>query len=199
MSQQLADLNKRLPPEACLPPAKPVGRSVRYERQLAVRPSTPHTITLQPSSFRNLRLPKRLRVIYFLARTRLAQRLIMVLATPAPPCSLEGQDSHSLGVPLCLWNGGCSSGGTHRALPAQTWVVSEEISLSVGHQVEDSSLLSDRGLLDLVLWDTATCVATIFSWVWFSGCCIACKQQKMVAKINRQQQHLSQGAEGRGE
>lgn len=37
----------------------------------------PHTITLQPSSFRNLRLPKRLRVIYFLARTRLAQRLIM--------------------------------------------------------------------------------------------------------------------------
>lgn len=43
----------------------------------------PHTITLQPSSFRNLRLPKRLRVIYFLARTRLAQRLIMVPATPA--------------------------------------------------------------------------------------------------------------------
>ncbi|NXL99467.1 SCAP protein, partial [Tyrannus savana] len=37
----------------------------------------PHTITLQPSSLRNLRLPKRLRVIYFFARTRLAQRLIM--------------------------------------------------------------------------------------------------------------------------
>ncbi|KAM5292999.1 sterol regulatory element-binding protein cleavage-activating protein [Ctenodactylus gundi] len=74
---ELADLNKRLPPEACLPPAKPVGRPVRHERQLPVRPSTPHTITLQPSSFRNLRLPKRLRVIYFLARTRLAQRLIM--------------------------------------------------------------------------------------------------------------------------
>uniref|UniRef100_A0A8D0JPM4 Sterol regulatory element-binding protein cleavage-activating protein n=1 Tax=Sus scrofa TaxID=9823 RepID=A0A8D0JPM4_PIG len=74
---ELADLNKRLPPEACLPPAKPVGRSARFERQLAVRPATPHTITLQPSSFRNLRLPKRLRVIYFLARTRLAQRLIM--------------------------------------------------------------------------------------------------------------------------
>ncbi|XP_032723788.1 sterol regulatory element-binding protein cleavage-activating protein isoform X2 [Lontra canadensis] len=74
---ELADLNKRLPPEACLPPAKPVGRPARFERQLAVRPSTPHTITLQPSSFRNLRLPKRLRVIYFLARTRLAQRLIM--------------------------------------------------------------------------------------------------------------------------
>uniref|UniRef100_A0A671ERI7 Sterol regulatory element-binding protein cleavage-activating protein n=1 Tax=Rhinolophus ferrumequinum TaxID=59479 RepID=A0A671ERI7_RHIFE len=74
---ELADLNKRLPPEACLPPAKPVGRPVRLERQLAVRPSTPHTITLQPSSFRNLRLPKRLRVVYFLARTRLAQRLIM--------------------------------------------------------------------------------------------------------------------------
>uniref|UniRef100_A0A8C2VZ86 Sterol regulatory element-binding protein cleavage-activating protein n=1 Tax=Chinchilla lanigera TaxID=34839 RepID=A0A8C2VZ86_CHILA len=74
---ELADLNKRLPPEACLPPAKPVGRPARYERQLAARPSTPHTITLQPSSFRNLRLPKRLRVVYFLARTRLAQRLIM--------------------------------------------------------------------------------------------------------------------------
>uniref|UniRef100_A0A8C3XB67 Sterol regulatory element-binding protein cleavage-activating protein n=1 Tax=Catagonus wagneri TaxID=51154 RepID=A0A8C3XB67_9CETA len=74
---ELADLNKRLPPEACLPPAKPVGRSARFERQLAVRPATPHTITLQPSSFRNLRLPKRLRVVYFLARTRLAQRLIM--------------------------------------------------------------------------------------------------------------------------
>uniref|UniRef100_A0A2I3HUJ3 Sterol regulatory element-binding protein cleavage-activating protein n=1 Tax=Nomascus leucogenys TaxID=61853 RepID=A0A2I3HUJ3_NOMLE len=69
---ELADLNKRLPPEACLPSAKPVGQPTRYERQLAVRPSTPHTITLQPSSFRNLRLPKRLRV-----------RLIMVPATPA--------------------------------------------------------------------------------------------------------------------
>ncbi|XP_043832976.1 sterol regulatory element-binding protein cleavage-activating protein [Dromiciops gliroides] len=75
---ELADLNKRLPPEVCLHPAKPAGRGHRYERQLAMRPSTPHTITLQPSSFRNLRLPKRLRVIYFLARTRLAQRLIMV-------------------------------------------------------------------------------------------------------------------------
>lgn len=75
---QLADLNKRLPAEACLPPAKPVSRSQRYERQPAMRPATPHTITLQPSSFRNLRLPKRLRVIYFFARTRLAQRLIMV-------------------------------------------------------------------------------------------------------------------------
>ncbi|NWW87622.1 SCAP protein, partial [Rhynochetos jubatus] len=74
---ELADLNKRLPAEACLPPAKPVSRSQRYERQPAMRPATPHTITLQPSSFRNLRLPKRLRVIYFFARTRLAQRLIM--------------------------------------------------------------------------------------------------------------------------
>lgn len=52
-----------------------------------MRPATPHTITLQPSSFRNLRLPKRLRVIYFLARTRLAQRLIMV-PSPAQPCAL---------------------------------------------------------------------------------------------------------------
>ncbi|XP_021237803.1 sterol regulatory element-binding protein cleavage-activating protein [Numida meleagris] len=74
---ELADLNKRLPAEACLPPAKPASRSQRYERQPALRPATPHTITLQPSSFRNLRLPKRLRVIYFFARTRLAQRLIM--------------------------------------------------------------------------------------------------------------------------
>ncbi|XP_010017192.1 PREDICTED: sterol regulatory element-binding protein cleavage-activating protein, partial [Nestor notabilis] len=74
---ELADLNKRLPAEACLPPAKPVSRSQRYERQPAMRPATPHTITLQTSSFRNLRLPKRLRVIYFFARTRLAQRLIM--------------------------------------------------------------------------------------------------------------------------
>ncbi|XP_030743458.1 sterol regulatory element-binding protein cleavage-activating protein isoform X2 [Echinops telfairi] len=74
---ELADLNKRLPPEACLPHAKPLGRTARHERSSALRPSTPHTITLQPSSFRNLRLPKRLRVVYFLARTRLAQRLIM--------------------------------------------------------------------------------------------------------------------------
>lgn len=88
MPRQLADLNKRPPPEACLPPAKPVGRPARFERQLAVRPSTPHTITLQPSSFRNLRLPKRLRVVYFLARTRLAQRLIMVPAA-LPPCILH--------------------------------------------------------------------------------------------------------------
>uniref|UniRef100_A0A8C3RWR2 Sterol regulatory element-binding protein cleavage-activating protein n=1 Tax=Chelydra serpentina TaxID=8475 RepID=A0A8C3RWR2_CHESE len=74
---ELADLNKRLPAEACMPSAKPVSRSQTYERQPAMRPATPHTITLQPSSFRNLRLPKRLRVIYFFARTRLAQRLIM--------------------------------------------------------------------------------------------------------------------------
>ncbi|ELV09689.1 Sterol regulatory element-binding protein cleavage-activating protein [Tupaia chinensis] len=53
------------------------GQPYLSERRLAIRPSTPHTVTLQPSSFRNLRLPKRLRVIYFLARTRLAQRLIM--------------------------------------------------------------------------------------------------------------------------
>ncbi|NWW83370.1 SCAP protein, partial [Climacteris rufus] len=48
-------------------------------RPAALRPAphTPHTITLQPSSLRNLRLPKRLRLIYFFARTRLAQRLIM--------------------------------------------------------------------------------------------------------------------------
>ncbi|NXC08629.1 SCAP protein, partial [Orthonyx spaldingii] len=72
---ELADLNKRLPPESCLAPAKAPCRA----RAPALRPAapTPHTITLQPSSLRNLRLPKRLRVIYFFARTRLAQRLIM--------------------------------------------------------------------------------------------------------------------------
>ncbi|XP_063781345.1 sterol regulatory element-binding protein cleavage-activating protein [Pseudophryne corroboree] len=69
----LADLNKRMPAEACMLPAK--SRTPRYERQQALRPNTPHTITLQP--FRNLRLPKRLRLIYFFARTRLAQRIIM--------------------------------------------------------------------------------------------------------------------------
>lgn len=63
-----------------------------------MRPTTPHTITLQPSSFRNLRLPKRLRVIYFLARTRLAQRLIMVPITPVLPC--RGQHSDPRGGPL---------------------------------------------------------------------------------------------------
>ncbi|NXB94414.1 SCAP protein, partial [Vidua chalybeata] len=71
---ELADLNKRLPAESCL--AKAPCRA----RPAALRPAaphTPHTITLQPSSLRNLRLPKRLRVIYFFARTRLAQRLIM--------------------------------------------------------------------------------------------------------------------------
>ncbi|NXM67623.1 SCAP protein, partial [Serilophus lunatus] len=71
---ELADLNKRVPPESCLPPGKPPGRA---RPAPALRPATPHTITLQPSSLRNLRLPKRLRVIYFFARTRLAQRLIM--------------------------------------------------------------------------------------------------------------------------
>ncbi|NXR87442.1 SCAP protein, partial [Hypocryptadius cinnamomeus] len=70
---ELADLNKRLPPESCL--AKAACRA-RAALRPAV-PHTPHTITLQPSSLRNLRLPKRLRVIYFFARTRLAQRLIM--------------------------------------------------------------------------------------------------------------------------
>ncbi|MBN3284069.1 SCAP protein, partial [Polyodon spathula] len=80
---ELADLNRRLPAEACLASPKPSSlcpreaQQQRYERPPPLRPSTAHTITLQPSSFRNLRLPKRLRVIYFLARTRLAQRIIM--------------------------------------------------------------------------------------------------------------------------
>ncbi|XP_075684009.1 sterol regulatory element-binding protein cleavage-activating protein [Rhinoderma darwinii] len=72
---ELADLNKRMPAEACMPPSKPMSRIPKYERPQALRPNTPHTITLQP--FRNLRLPKRLRLIYFFARTRLAQRIIM--------------------------------------------------------------------------------------------------------------------------
>lgn len=73
---QLADLNRRLPAEAGMPPSKP-GPLRPRETPPPPRPS-PHTITLQPPAFRNLRLPKRLRVVYFLARTRLAQRIIMV-------------------------------------------------------------------------------------------------------------------------
>ncbi|XP_038664786.1 sterol regulatory element-binding protein cleavage-activating protein isoform X2 [Scyliorhinus canicula] len=83
---ELADLNRRLPAEAVqqipdhlrLPRSKSVAKQQRYEHQPTIRPSAPYTISLQTSSFRNLRLPKRLRVIYFLARTRLAQRIIMV-------------------------------------------------------------------------------------------------------------------------
>uniref|UniRef100_A0A8D3CRL0 Sterol regulatory element-binding protein cleavage-activating protein n=1 Tax=Scophthalmus maximus TaxID=52904 RepID=A0A8D3CRL0_SCOMX len=73
---ELADLNRRLPAEAGLPPPKP-GLLRPREVPPPPRPS-PHTITLQTPAFRNLRLPKRLRVVYFLARTRLAQRIIMV-------------------------------------------------------------------------------------------------------------------------
>ncbi|XP_016313776.1 sterol regulatory element-binding protein cleavage-activating protein-like [Sinocyclocheilus anshuiensis] len=73
---ELADLNRRLPAEAGMPPPKP-GPLRPRETPPPPRPS-PHTITLQAPAFRNLRLPKRLRVVYFLARTRLAQRIIMV-------------------------------------------------------------------------------------------------------------------------
>ncbi|KAG7469855.1 hypothetical protein MATL_G00133120 [Megalops atlanticus] len=73
---ELADLNRRLPAEAVMPPPKP-GPLRPRETPPPPRPS-PHTITLQTPAFRNLRLPKRLRVVYFLARTRLAQRIIMV-------------------------------------------------------------------------------------------------------------------------
>ncbi|XP_027142578.1 sterol regulatory element-binding protein cleavage-activating protein isoform X2 [Larimichthys crocea] len=73
---ELADLNRRLPAEAGLPPPKP-GPLRPREVPPPPRPS-PHTITLQTPAFRNLRVPKRLRVVYFLARTRLAQRIIMV-------------------------------------------------------------------------------------------------------------------------
>ncbi|XP_063054727.1 sterol regulatory element-binding protein cleavage-activating protein isoform X2 [Engraulis encrasicolus] len=73
---ELADLNRRLPAEAGMPPPKP-GPLRPRETPPPPRPS-PHTITLQTPAFRNLRLPKRLRVVYFLARTRLAQRIIMI-------------------------------------------------------------------------------------------------------------------------
>uniref|UniRef100_A0A6Q2YR78 Sterol regulatory element-binding protein cleavage-activating protein n=1 Tax=Esox lucius TaxID=8010 RepID=A0A6Q2YR78_ESOLU len=72
---ELADLNRRLPAEAGMLPPKP-GPLRPREVPPPPRPS-PHTITLQTPAFRNLRLPKRLRVVYFLARTRLAQRVIM--------------------------------------------------------------------------------------------------------------------------
>ncbi|XP_039920301.1 sterol regulatory element-binding protein cleavage-activating protein isoform X2 [Hirundo rustica] len=74
---ELADLNKRLPAESCLAKAPCRARPPALRPAAPHAPHTPHTITLQPSSLRNLRLPKRLRVIYFFARTRLAQRLIM--------------------------------------------------------------------------------------------------------------------------
>ncbi|XP_064502824.1 sterol regulatory element-binding protein cleavage-activating protein [Pseudopipra pipra] len=72
---ELADLNRRVPPESILPPGKAPCRPRAPPARASA--SSPHTITLQPSSLRNLRLPKRLRLIYFFARTRLAQRLIM--------------------------------------------------------------------------------------------------------------------------
>ncbi|XP_039243278.1 sterol regulatory element-binding protein cleavage-activating protein [Pipra filicauda] len=72
---ELADLNRRVPPESILPPGKAPGRPRAPPARASA--ASPHTITLQPSSLRNLRLPKRLRLIYFFARTRLAQRLIM--------------------------------------------------------------------------------------------------------------------------
>ncbi|XP_041104077.1 sterol regulatory element-binding protein cleavage-activating protein-like isoform X2 [Polyodon spathula] len=77
---ELTDLNRCFPAEACLAPPKPSPlrpREAHQQQYKRLRPVTPYTITLQPSSFRNLTLPKRLRVIYFLARTRLAQRIIM--------------------------------------------------------------------------------------------------------------------------
>lgn len=83
----MADLNRRLPAEAGLPPTKP-GPLRPREVPPPPRPS-PHTITLQTPAFRNLRLPKRLRVVYFLARTRLAQRIIMVRRSPEQKCMIN--------------------------------------------------------------------------------------------------------------
>lgn len=70
-----------------MPPPKP-GPLRHREAPPPPRPS-PHTITLQAPAFRNLRLPKRLRVIYFLARTRLAQRIIMVRRICSAVCETD--------------------------------------------------------------------------------------------------------------
>uniref|UniRef100_A0A2I3GIS3 SREBF chaperone n=1 Tax=Nomascus leucogenys TaxID=61853 RepID=A0A2I3GIS3_NOMLE len=121
---ELADLNKRLPPEACLPSAKPVGQPTRYERQLAVRPSTPHTITLQPSSFRNLRLPKRLRVC--LASTGACTCWALGSGTQGPrwgagPWRRHAVQSGSAG-PGCGHRAGAAAAlPLPRAVPTQLW------------------------------------------------------------------------------
>ncbi|XP_017692314.1 PREDICTED: sterol regulatory element-binding protein cleavage-activating protein [Lepidothrix coronata] len=98
---ELADLNRRVPPESILPPGKPPCRPRAPPARASA--ASPHTITLQPSSLRNLRLPKRLRVIYFFARTRLAQRLIMsdhlyISILPAIPVTLYLNPQEALEV-----------------------------------------------------------------------------------------------------
>ncbi|XP_061633905.1 sterol regulatory element-binding protein cleavage-activating protein isoform X6 [Phyllopteryx taeniolatus] len=72
---ELMDLHGHIRTEDRLPAPKPSPLRTRTA-PAAPRP-LPHTITLQPPT-RNLRPPKRLRLVYFLARTRLAQRIIMV-------------------------------------------------------------------------------------------------------------------------
>nr|XP_009937862.1 PREDICTED: sterol regulatory element-binding protein cleavage-activating protein [Opisthocomus hoazin] len=54
-----------------------IKHTLRFSPSKQKRPSCKSSRALFPASFRTLPLPKRLRVIYFFARTRLAQRLIM--------------------------------------------------------------------------------------------------------------------------
>ncbi|XP_077453989.1 sterol regulatory element-binding protein cleavage-activating protein [Stigmatopora argus] len=73
---ELVDLHGHMRTDDGLDGAKPPA----LMRARAPRPPPrplPHTITLQTTG-RNLRPPKRLRLFYFWARTRLAQRIIMV-------------------------------------------------------------------------------------------------------------------------
>ncbi|XP_057691011.1 sterol regulatory element-binding protein cleavage-activating protein isoform X1 [Corythoichthys intestinalis] len=72
---ELVDLHGHMRTEESLATTKPPPMRTRTPRP-PPRP-LPHTITLQTPA-RNLRPPKRLRLVYFLARTRLAQRIIMV-------------------------------------------------------------------------------------------------------------------------
>uniref|UniRef100_A0A3Q2YY30 Sterol regulatory element-binding protein cleavage-activating protein n=1 Tax=Hippocampus comes TaxID=109280 RepID=A0A3Q2YY30_HIPCM len=72
---ELVDLHGHMRTEDSLPATKPSPLRTRSAPP-PPRP-LPHTITLQTPA-RNLRPPKRLRLVYFLARTRLAQRIIMV-------------------------------------------------------------------------------------------------------------------------
>nr|XP_049585255.1 sterol regulatory element-binding protein cleavage-activating protein isoform X2 [Syngnathus scovelli] len=72
---ELVDLHGHMRTEDRLPAPKP--SPLRSRSAPSPPRPLPHTITLQTST-RNLRPPKRLRLVYFLARTRLAQRIIMV-------------------------------------------------------------------------------------------------------------------------
>ncbi|XP_075922338.1 sterol regulatory element-binding protein cleavage-activating protein isoform X2 [Petromyzon marinus] len=87
---ELSDLHKhplRGPPEALhvpvpAPAPRPRSKAPRGPAEARTGPqppvSFPYSISLPPPSLRTLRLPRRLRVVYFFARTRLAQRVIML-------------------------------------------------------------------------------------------------------------------------